>query len=97
MGTGATDSSMNYSEQEYANDVVSTMQWICDEKRVPHPHIITESGRFLTAHHSLLIFNVLGVNKISDLKKEVPIESNSHQLLKDLSYLINNLSFRNLE
>ncbi len=45
-GTGRSDSSINYSEQEYANDVVSALQSLCDEKNVPHPDIVTESGQF---------------------------------------------------
>jgi arginine decarboxylase len=53
-------SSTNYSLQEYANDVVSAMQMACDEKGIAHPAIVSESGRALTAHHAVLIFNVLG-------------------------------------
>jgi arginine decarboxylase len=57
-------SSMNYSMQEYANDVVSVLQDICDELSQPHPHIISESGRALVAHHAVLIFDVLGANEL---------------------------------
>jgi arginine decarboxylase len=53
--------SMNYSMQEYANDVVFQIMEVCDDAGVEHPHIVSESGRALTAHHSMLIFNVLGV------------------------------------
>src|SRR6187551_51396 len=53
-------SSMNYTVQEYANDVVFGMKEICDEAKVPHPTIVTESGRAVTAHHSVLVVNVLG-------------------------------------
>lgn len=53
-------SSINYSLQEYANDVVYHVQEICDEASIPHPTIISESGRAMVAYHSLLIFNVLG-------------------------------------
>jgi len=60
-GTGsAHDSSMNYSLQEYANDVVFHLQTVCDETQTPHPRIITESGRAMAAHHSVLVFDVLG-------------------------------------
>jgi len=54
-------SSVNYSVQEYAYDVVSFIQSACDAAGVPHPHIITESGRALVAHHAVLVFNILGV------------------------------------
>ncbi|MEZ6036379.1 MAG: biosynthetic arginine decarboxylase [Planctomycetota bacterium] len=56
-------SSANYSLQEYANDVVFAVQQACDEKGIAHPDIISESGRALTAHHAILVFDVLGVAK----------------------------------
>jgi len=55
--------SMNYSMQEYANDAVFQVMEVCDEAGVEHPYIVSESGRALTAHHSVLIFNVLGVSE----------------------------------
>ncbi len=56
-----TDSSINYSLNEYANDVIFRIKTICDEAGVPHPHVISESGRALVAYHSVLVFNVVGV------------------------------------
>jgi arginine decarboxylase len=55
------ESSINYSLNEYANDVVFRIKSICDEVGVPHPNIISESGRALVAYHSVLVFNVVGV------------------------------------
>ena len=55
------ESSVNYTLQEYANDVVYHVQNVCDEAGVPHPTIISESGRAVVAYHSVLVFNVLGV------------------------------------
>src|SRR5215475_7941583 len=55
------ESSVNYTLQEYANDVVYHVQNICDEAEVPHPQIVSESGRAIAAYHSVLLFNVLGV------------------------------------
>lgn len=55
------ESSMNYSLQEYANDVIHHVATVCDETQVPHPTIITESGRALAAYHSFLIFGTVGV------------------------------------
>lgn len=52
-------SSMNYSTQEYANDVVHYMQQICDREKVPHPNIFSESGRAIVAHHSMLVVPVI--------------------------------------
>ncbi len=66
-------SSMNYTVQEYANDVVYAIKEICDADNVPHPSIVSESGRALTAHHSVLVVNVLGVTEFeTHLPKEQP-------------------------
>jgi len=53
-------SSLNYSIDEYAADVVDTVQQICNNENVPEPHLVSESGRALTAHHSCLLMNVFG-------------------------------------
>jgi len=57
-------SSVNYTMQEYANDVVAAIQEACETAGVPHPDILTESGRGLVAHHSVLVFNILDVNEV---------------------------------
>jgi len=57
----ANISSVDYSLQEYANDIVWTMKNVCDDEDMPHPNIISESGRALVAHHAVLIIDVLGV------------------------------------
>jgi len=84
-------SSANYSLQEYANDVVFAIQQACDEKGIAHPDIISESGRALSAHHAILVFDVLGV---SQMRVDVPegaerVEegtiANMVQILRDLS------------
>lgn len=60
-GSGsAQEGSVNYSLQEYANDIIYHMQTVCDATETPHPTIISESGRAMAAHHSVLIFDVLG-------------------------------------
>ncbi len=81
-------SSTNYSVQEYANDVVSFIQEVCDETHTPHPDIVTESGRAMTAHHSLLIFDVLGVNNgMGDVaNREMPrLAAEDHKILHNLA------------
>jgi arginine decarboxylase len=66
-------SSMNYTIQEYANDVVYALKEICDADNVPHPNIVSESGRAITAHHSVLVVNVLGVTEFNThVPKELP-------------------------
>ncbi|HEX9724544.1 MAG TPA: biosynthetic arginine decarboxylase [Vicinamibacteria bacterium] len=58
------DSSVNYTLQEYANDVVYHIQNVCNEAKIPHPTIVSESGRAIVAYHSVLVFNVLGVSEL---------------------------------
>src|SRR5678815_3115535 len=70
-------SSVNYTLQEYAADIVSQIAEACDAKHVPHPDIVTESGRALTAHHSVLVFNVLGSNEI--LSGQIPERLGKHE------------------
>ncbi|MCK6471795.1 MAG: biosynthetic arginine decarboxylase [Planctomycetes bacterium] len=59
------ETSMNYSVQEYANNVVFHVMDVCEQAGVAHPHLVSESGRALAAHHSMLVFNVLGVSEIT--------------------------------
>ncbi|MGE5645847.1 MAG: biosynthetic arginine decarboxylase [Acidobacteriota bacterium] len=90
------ESSVNYTLQEYANDVVYHVQSVCDEANVPHPTIVTESGRAVAAYHSMLVFNVLGVSGLGeqDLPPEVPADA--EQPLIDLQETARSLSKRNL-
>jgi len=90
------ESSVNYTLQEYANDVVYHVQNVCDEAGVAHPTIISESGRALVAYHSLLVFNVLGVSGLGeeDLPAELPPDA--EQPLVDLQETYHSLSVKNL-
>ena len=85
-GTRSTASaSVNYSIQEYANDVVYTLAEACREAEIPMPHIISESGRALTAHHALLLINVIDLEaQVPDVPDEVAEEDHSilHELLE---------------
>jgi len=78
-------SSKNYSMQEYANDVVSFIQEACDAAKVAHPDIVTESGRALTAHHSVLVFDVLGVNEILNDSQPAKVSDDDPKVLRDLA------------
>jgi arginine decarboxylase len=83
-GSNSTsDASVNYSLQEYANDVVYTLAEACREHEIPMPHIISESGRALTAHHALLLIKVIDVESQSD--RPVPeLGEDDHQLLHEM-------------
>jgi arginine decarboxylase len=95
-GSGKSDSSTNYSEQEYANDIVSTLQSICDEKRVPHPNIVTESGRALVAHSSLLVFDVLGINDVKIHDPQLPNMDKDSRLVQDLWDIYKSVNTQNI-
>jgi arginine decarboxylase len=90
-------SSMNYTLAEYAADVVSQVAEACNAKGVPHPHLITESGRALVAHHSVLIFNVLGTNEI--LVGQVPdsLSEDEHPLIQQLYEIYAGVSRKNFQ
>jgi arginine decarboxylase len=70
-GTSSNEpSSMNYSLQEYAADIVYRVATVCDSHDLPHPTIISESGRAITAYSSVLVFNVLGVANLGEFHNE---------------------------
>jgi len=90
------ESSVNYTLQEYANDIIYHVQNVCDEVNVAHPTIITESGRAIAAYHSALVFNVLGVAGMgeSDVPQEPPPDA--EQPLIDLQETNRSMSTKNL-
>ncbi len=89
-------SSVNYTLQEYGNDVVYHIQTVCDDAKVPHPHIISESGRAVVAHHSVLLFNVLGVARQGN-GEAVSIEliGDEPQPIRDLQHTLDELQPHN--
>jgi arginine decarboxylase len=78
------DCSMNYSVQEYANNVVHALAEVCAERDLPHPDLITESGRALTAHHALLIVNVIDHQRIPEAPESEPPRPRDPAILRDL-------------
>ena len=90
------ESSTNYTLEEYANDVVYHIQSVCDDAGVPHPTIVSESGRAVVAYHSVLIFNVLGVSGFGgNGGPKLPNPDEVEQPLIDLADTYNNLTSRN--
>ncbi|HSO59504.1 MAG TPA: biosynthetic arginine decarboxylase [Desulfobacterales bacterium] len=87
-----SESSVNYSIQEYVNDSVSTLVDVSDKNGIPHPNIITESGRSLTAHHSVLIFEVLETTTPSMWEDKEEISSEDHELVQELYGLWDSLN-----
>ena len=81
----ASESSMNYSIQEYANDIVSAVVDTCVKNNLKQPNIINESGRSLTAHHSILIFEVLETAQLPQWNDDADVISEEdHELVREL-------------
>ncbi len=97
-GTRSTSNhSVNYSMQEYANDVVYSLSQAAKKANVPHPNVIAESGRALTAHHSLLVFNVLETTALPEWSEELfPVKEGDHELVREMLAIFKNLSTNNL-
>ena len=90
------ESSVNYTLEEYANDVVYHVQAVCDDAGVKHPTIVSESGRAIVAYHSALIFNVLGVSAFGEEKMPEGISpETAEQPVVDLLETYQNLTVRN--
>ena len=92
----SSESSVNYSIQEYVNDCIYTFVEAANKNGLPHPNIITESGRSLAAHHSVLVIDVLETASLPEMPEEFEPDANSHQLVKDLYEIWDNLSPRNV-
>lgn len=80
----ASESSMNYSIQEYANDAISALVDVCVKNDLPQPNIITESGRSLSAHHSILVFEALETTHLPEWKDSEELDPESHELAREL-------------
>ena len=91
-------SSTNYSVQEYANDVVSAVLDACNERGLPHPDIVSESGRALVAHHSVLVFDVLDVNEVLGGNPiPPPVDPAEHPVIKSLSETWRSITHKNFQ
>jgi len=87
-----SESSINYTIQEYVNDSISTMVDASDKNNIPHPNIITESGRSLTAHHSVLIFEVLETTTLPEWNPDMTVTEEDHELVQELHEILQNLN-----
>ncbi|MFN8389268.1 MAG: biosynthetic arginine decarboxylase [Bdellovibrionota bacterium] len=92
-------SSMNYTLEEYARDIVWTIDTICREGGVPHPDIITESGRATVAHHSVLVFNVLGIANTFNkgCNPEEILRSTEQETIRNMAQLLQDVTPKNCQ
>ena len=87
-------SSVNYSIQEYVNDIMYQIMEAADKNDLPHPNIITESGRSLSAHHSVLIMEVLETATLPEMPEEWVVGDDDHELVKELYEIWDGLTQR---
>jgi len=89
LGVNYTDvfeeGSIQYSLQEYANAVVQAIHDVCDARKVAHPILMSESGRAMTAHHSMLVVETIGAYKKDNAKTEQSVPSDMHRIAHSLS------------
>jgi arginine decarboxylase len=91
-----TESSMNYTVQEFANDVVYVIRGVCDEEHVPHPHLVTESGRMMTAYHSVLVTSIRDeIETFADDEPVVSIDADDPQVITELKELCDGINGKN--
>ncbi len=90
------ESSINYTLQEYANDAIFRVKSVCDEAGVPHPTIISESGRAVVAYHSMLVFDVLGVSNFDRYQAPPEVPADAPQQVADLFAIHRDLKKKNL-
>src|SRR5437764_922453 len=76
-------SSMNYTIEEYASDVVYNIMDVCDDERVPHPNIVSESGRAIVAHHSVLVVQAFGAIEKTPLEP-LTVRASDHKLIREV-------------
>ncbi len=90
------ESSINYSLNEYVSDIVYSIQEICQAEEVPEPNIVSESGRAIVAHHSVLLVNVFGNIEVGATPFSLEESEDEDDVVKEMRYLSNNLTSKNL-
>ncbi len=97
-GSSSTfDSSANYSMDEYVSDVVDVITQACNAAELPHPTIVTECGRAITAHHTALIFNVLGVTELSQQPVPQSLPEEAHHVMRNMLEMHDSITAKNFQ
>jgi arginine decarboxylase len=90
------ESSVNYTSQEFANDVVYTIKSVCEDENVPEPHLVTESGRFMSAYHSVFVTSIRDeIETFADDQPEVAVDDDDPQVIFELKELYDDISAKN--
>ncbi len=90
------EASINYSVEEFANNVVYTIKSVCDDEKVPHPHLVTESGRVMTAYHAVFVTSIR--DEIETFAEEIPIaaiDEDDPQVIYELKSLLDGINSKN--
>jgi arginine decarboxylase len=89
-------SSVNYTVEEFANDVVYVIQGVCDDEDVPHPNLVTESGRFMTAYHTVFITSIRDeIETFADDRPEITVDEEGPQVITELKELCDGINGKN--
>ncbi|MGE4232603.1 MAG: biosynthetic arginine decarboxylase [Bacteriovoracia bacterium] len=90
------NSSINYSLQEYVNDIVYTIQEVCGAEEVPEPNIVSESGRALVAHHSVLVLNIFGSIEMGQTPYPLDETPDEPDVVSEMRSVLQNVTPKNL-
>lgn len=93
------ESSANYNAQEFANDIIYVIKNVCDDENVPHPTIIQESGRYLSAYHAILVTNIQDEIEtvVEDITTPITVEADDPQVVKELYDLRETVNGKNYQ
>ena len=90
------EASINYTMQEFANDAIYTIMSVCDDEKVPHPHLVTESGRVLTAFHTVFVMSIHDeIETFADDQAPVEVTDDDPQVITELQELYDNITIKN--
>jgi arginine decarboxylase len=90
------EASMNYSMQEFANNAVYVIMSVCDDENVPHPHLVTESGRVMTAYHAVLVTSIRDeIETFADDQPQVTVDGDDPQVISELKELCDGINAKN--
>ena len=90
------ESSVNYTTQEFANDVVYTIKSVCDDENVPEPNLVTESGRVMAAYHAVFVTSIRDeIETFADDRPEVSVDEDDPQVIVELKALYDDINAKN--
>jgi len=90
-------SSANYTIEEYASDIVSALAEVCEGEAIPHPHIISESGRALVAYHSVLVVNILGSSEMHEETQMPELPAEPHEAVEAMAEVLQGMTVKNFQ